>query len=58
MLAACVIVPVPVTGGLGVSPRPVDLSSPPHACPVSAETDAIAAPGLAALNAARAEAGQ
>ena len=56
-LAGCVVVPVPVPAGMGVAPRPVDLSAPPHACPVSDETAMVGAPGLAALNAARASAG-
>ena len=55
LLSGCIVVPVPA--GMGVAPRPVDLSAPPHACPVSDETAMIGAPGLAALNAARSEAG-
>lgn len=57
LLSGCIVVPVPVPDGLGMASRPVDLSSPPHACPVSAETTEVGAPGLAALNAARAAAG-
>lgn len=51
LLSGCIVVPVPP--GAGVTPRPVDLSPAPNACPVGAETQSAAAPGLAALNAAR-----
>jgi uncharacterized protein YkwD len=53
-LSGCIVVPVPVPAGLS---RPLDLSSPPNACPVSTETTEAGAPGLAALNDARAAAG-
>lgn len=55
LLAGCIVVPVPT--GVGVTPRPVDLSPAPNACPVTAETRSTAAPGLAGLNAARQAAG-
>ncbi len=57
LLSACIVVPIPVPGGLGMASRPVDLSSPPHACPVNAETEGAGPAGLAGLNAARASAG-
>lgn len=55
LLSGCIVVPVPLPNG--TITRPMDLSSPPNACPVSAETTESGAPSLAALNAARAEAG-
>lgn len=55
LLSGCIVVPVPVPDGMGMSP--LDLSSPPNACPVNAETEGAGGAGLAALNAARASAG-
>ncbi len=57
LVSGCIVVPVPVPDGLGMTPRPVDLSRPPHPCPVSAETEAAAPSGITALNAARASTG-
>lgn len=56
-LSGCIVVPLPVPDGLGMASRPIDMSSPPHACPISAETTEAGAPGLSALNAARTGAG-
>lgn len=56
-VSGCIVVPVPIPDDVYMAARSLDLSSPPHACPVSAETTDAGAPGLAALNAARASAG-
>lgn len=55
LMAGCIVVPIPP--GAGVAPRPMDFSAPPHACPVSAETQEAAPQALSVLNAERAKAG-
>lgn len=56
-ISGCIVVPIPVGAGMGIPQRPVNLSAPPHPCPVSSETDAAGPAALAGLNSARQAAG-
>lgn len=56
-LSGCIVVPIPVPDDVYMVARNIDLSNPPNACPISAETSEAGASGLAALNAARTAAG-